>query len=235
MELNAIFHRKQPEFEPQRCVVAKIVELCSADFQEFRSGMMHDWDFIAENIPLMGFDENGTRHCMLVLGEGCDDGILVDSQGYDYARYASFVPGARELLLMAQQMAELGFVNQIAQIEAANLDCADDWMSSARGLAQVDTNSDVESHLDYLRCLREFSDAFAEIDQQYEEVAAEIFNYKPGYLPTELLPAAHWICNGGTADEAYIKAQNGDFDLTEPTEQTAASAQAQGLDAGMIF
>ena len=106
MELNAIFHPKQPEFEPQRCVVAKIVELDSIDYREFRSNMMQDWDFIAENIPLMGYDENGTRHCMLVLGEGFDDGILVDSQGYDYARYASFLPGARQLVQAHEQQFE---------------------------------------------------------------------------------------------------------------------------------
>jgi len=41
-----------------------------------------------------------------VLGEGCDDGILVDSQGATYARYASFAPGARELLELHDQQFE---------------------------------------------------------------------------------------------------------------------------------
>lgn len=187
MELNAIFHRKQPEFEPQRCIVTKIIELDDIDFREFRSNMMQDWDFIDENVPLMGFDENEIRHCMLVLGEDFDDGVLVDSQGATYARYASFVPGARELLLMAQQMAELKFANQIAQIEAADLDRADGWIAHAHNLAQADFTGPVV-HLDYVQLLQEFGDAFAEINRQYEEVAAEIFNYKPGLLPAELLP-----------------------------------------------
>jgi len=34
---------------------------------------------------------------MLVLGEGVDDGILVDPQGYDYARYTAYIPMARQL------------------------------------------------------------------------------------------------------------------------------------------
>ena len=42
-------------------------------------------------------DKNGVSHCLLVLGEGQDDGILVESEGSFYARYSAFVPNARQL------------------------------------------------------------------------------------------------------------------------------------------
>jgi len=37
---------------------------------------------------------------MLVLCEGIDDGILVNSEGFAYARYAAYLSGARTLSLM---------------------------------------------------------------------------------------------------------------------------------------
>lgn len=54
--------------------------------------------FIRENIDRMYQDEDGVNHCLLVLGEGCADGILVESEGSTYARYSAFVPNARRLL-----------------------------------------------------------------------------------------------------------------------------------------
>lgn len=36
-------------------------------------------------------------HCLLVTGEGRRDGVLVEAEGYDYARYASYVPDAAAL------------------------------------------------------------------------------------------------------------------------------------------
>ena len=43
-------------------------------------------------------DTNGIHHCLLAMGEGCSDGILIEAEGYDYARFASFLPGAREFV-----------------------------------------------------------------------------------------------------------------------------------------
>ena len=48
--------------------------------------------FIAENIDLMYQDDDDVFHCILVTGENRTDGILVESEGYGYARYASYIP-----------------------------------------------------------------------------------------------------------------------------------------------
>ena len=36
-------------------------------------------------------------HCLLVRCEGVSESILVESEGYDYARYCAFVPDHRKL------------------------------------------------------------------------------------------------------------------------------------------
>jgi len=80
MLINVQLRSKQEEIQPMRCDVACIVELSNAEFHA---------------IP-----------CMLVLGEGVDDGILVDPQGYDYARYTAYIPMARQLFQNEQMESE---------------------------------------------------------------------------------------------------------------------------------
>jgi len=41
----------------------------------------------------MRIDKNGVRHCILVKVSGENDGILVESEGYEYARYAAYLKG----------------------------------------------------------------------------------------------------------------------------------------------
>jgi hypothetical protein len=65
-----------------------------------------DHDFIKSICPILKTDEFHAIPCMLVLGEGVDDGILVDPQGYDYARYTAYIPMARQLFQNEQTETE---------------------------------------------------------------------------------------------------------------------------------
>ena len=85
--INAQLRSKQEEIQPTRCDVACIVELSNAEF----------YDFQFNPLPDLKTDAFHAIPCMLVLGEGVDDGILVDPQGYDYARYTAYIPMARQL------------------------------------------------------------------------------------------------------------------------------------------
>lgn len=110
LKTKAILHRKDEEIRAHDCEITKVVELDSNRFQQFQRNLLHDYDFIAENADAMRVDENGVSHCLLVLGEGHEDGILVRSGGYDYARYSALLPHARSILAqqsMSQTLAEL--------------------------------------------------------------------------------------------------------------------------------
>lgn len=98
LNLQAIFTRKAEDFPVWDCVIEKIVELPEAEYKYFKTAPLRDMPFIAENTDLMYRDENGVFHCLLVLGEESSDGILIESEGYNYARYSSFMPGAREFV-----------------------------------------------------------------------------------------------------------------------------------------
>ena len=98
MLINAQLRSKQEEIQPVRCDVACIVELSNAEFYDFQFNPLADHDFIKEHLHDLKTGEFHAIPCMLVLGEGVDDGILVDPQGYDYARYTAYIPMARQLM-----------------------------------------------------------------------------------------------------------------------------------------
>ena len=97
MILKADFRCKQVALEVEACVVEKVVELSTAEFDQFCRSMLEKYPFIREARASLHYDD-GMRYGFLVLGVGRNDGILVDTQGADYARYSAFVPNARSLL-----------------------------------------------------------------------------------------------------------------------------------------
>lgn len=105
MIVRTLFDRKPGSYErPPESVVEKMVELPAAQFAEFLKAPLKDWTFIAENVERMYHD--GERdHCLLVLEQGKDDGLLVQSEGFSYARYAAYLPGARIILNAAVEQA----------------------------------------------------------------------------------------------------------------------------------
>ena len=95
LEMNAVFARKTDEYPVWNCQIEKVVELGSKEFDDYINDPLANMDFIEESKDLMYKDREGQYHCLLVLGENRNDGILIEAEGYDYARYSSFVPQAR--------------------------------------------------------------------------------------------------------------------------------------------
>ncbi len=116
MKINVPFRRKDTEIETSPCVVEKTVELSAEWFEHFSENLMNDYDFIIENSDCMYQDRNGVSHCLLVLGEGRDDGILVESEGSSYARYSAFVPNARQLAILDQHPSVSAFLNEMKRL-----------------------------------------------------------------------------------------------------------------------
>jgi len=126
MKLNAQFHHKQSEFNTNPAVVEKIIEIPQYEFMSLCRAPMKDRAFITENIDLMRRDAEGVYHCLLVLGERCDDGILIEAEGYDYARKSAFMPGARQVVYGSQQY------ECLKRFEKSMNDAADELISCAR-------------------------------------------------------------------------------------------------------
>ena len=100
MIVKVIPQRKEPEIVVQPWEVEHVVELPPGEFRHFKEHLLDDYPFIAEHAQELHTDGHGIAHGMLVLCEGIDDGILVNSEGTSYARYAAYLSGARTLSLM---------------------------------------------------------------------------------------------------------------------------------------
>ena len=106
--MKAIFERKPSDFDLRNFEVSKTIRLPADVFEAVLQKPMRDYDFIQDNIEQMHCDSSGVYHCLLLTGEGRNDGLLVESEGYGYCRYASYVPNISALTSPAlQQLNEL--------------------------------------------------------------------------------------------------------------------------------
>ena len=97
MKFKANFVEKPVNFQMDDCQIEKVVELSHEDFCRLRITPLADQPFIRENKDCM-FHRDGVIHCLLALGQGSNDGVLVDAEQYDCARLAAYVPGMRDIV-----------------------------------------------------------------------------------------------------------------------------------------
>ena len=82
--------------QPIRVEVVKVIQLTAQQFRHFSANLLQDMPFIIANKNLTNYDKGVTR-CLLVTAKRRRDGILVDCQGFNYARYSAYVSDKRSL------------------------------------------------------------------------------------------------------------------------------------------
>lgn len=77
---------------PYQVKIMKQIHLTAAQYRHFLTHLWEDMPFIADNKALMGCGkDHSVSHCLLVTTRNIKGGILVDCEGFDYARYAAEV------------------------------------------------------------------------------------------------------------------------------------------------
>lgn len=87
LKLNAMMWRKPETLEPLSYKVSEVIVLSDAEFRDVMKNSLEDRGYLS--------GRHGDDTCVLLLSETGDDGILVDTQGYDYPRYSAFIPKAK--------------------------------------------------------------------------------------------------------------------------------------------
>lgn len=103
LQMRADFRRKEPRVAAKKCVIEKTIVLSAEEYDHFTNHLLHDHDFIEQNRELMG-EWDGAWHCLLVTGEGVEEGVLVQSEGTSYARYSALVPSVSALIVQENRM-----------------------------------------------------------------------------------------------------------------------------------
>jgi hypothetical protein len=68
--------------------IEKIIELSAEEYLKFTEDFLEYYSFITENKELM-YEKDGILHCILVKDKNSDEGVLIESEGYDYPRYTA--------------------------------------------------------------------------------------------------------------------------------------------------
>ena len=104
--LNANMICKADRFVPKKCAVEKVIEVSDSEFRTFIENPMKRNYYLPQYKDLMGYYDD-SYHGVLFVNMDSGDGLLVNSEGYDYARYSQYIPNAREIIQRHEQTAAL--------------------------------------------------------------------------------------------------------------------------------
>lgn len=130
MIIEAQLQFKDTEVKTDRCQVDEVIELPHGNFEYFRNLPLDDYDFIKRALDKLPATNDNTRHCILALDESGSNGILIDPEGYFFARYTAFIPNARQML------------------EAEEYPSLTNYVKSMRDIAETVTQVALNSHTD---------------------------------------------------------------------------------------
>lgn len=125
LKLNAMMWRKPETLEPLSYKVSEVIVLSDAKFRDVMKNSLEDREYLS--------GRHGEDTCVLLLSENGDDGILVDTQGCNYPRYAAFVPKAK---IIANE-----FIQRVTEEQNSN-DDEDNKTKRKRGEEIKDEKSD---------------------------------------------------------------------------------------------
>ncbi|MDD4714903.1 MAG: DUF6329 domain-containing protein [Candidatus Absconditabacteria bacterium] len=106
---KAIFERKISEFHTRECAINGIELMNDKEFETFSKNLLSEQSFITDRKDEMYIDTTGQIHGLLALNSDSGNGILIDSQGYDYPRYVTFMPNIKpyieqQISMIAEQI-----------------------------------------------------------------------------------------------------------------------------------
>jgi hypothetical protein len=159
MKLKVNFERKIPTFNLSEAFIEAVVILPEQRFKAFSRGLLKDEDFIKDHKESMYMDEKGVRHSLLILGDQSDDGFLVESQGYDYARYVAWLPRIKpyfnqQMLQLAEALIREGCMHT----ESGNWITDFDEIKDQYGITIKNGNGIGEQVLNILSCADEMAE-----------------------------------------------------------------------------
>lgn len=91
---------KAPFPEKARFKITKVIELPRNQYHRYMNELLRDVSFISRNVADMRFDgKTETFLCLFVTSRDEISGLLIEADGFDYARYAAFIPDKKALAL----------------------------------------------------------------------------------------------------------------------------------------
>lgn len=114
MILNTKMKLKQYSLETSKCIVERVIEMPSDEYKSLCHDPAWGCDKVEANSDAMYIDEDKTFHCLLILDENGNDGILASDNGYmvDTAN----IPNARQLVMLDKYPSLEEYVKRMAAV-----------------------------------------------------------------------------------------------------------------------
>ncbi len=103
MVIHAKLMRKETDFTPTTCIVDAAIPVSTEEFYKLRNQPMQEHPLIEKHYSNMFTEREGVKHCILIYDAKQGDGLLIDAEGANYARYAQYIPGAKTLIEQYEQ------------------------------------------------------------------------------------------------------------------------------------
>ena len=94
--MNGKLIHKASDHNTKRCEIEKWVFLPHSDFERLKANPYQEHEAITAARDLMYEDKNA-YHCIMLLDEYGEDGLLIEAEGFDYPRLSMFVPDAKSI------------------------------------------------------------------------------------------------------------------------------------------
>lgn len=116
MIINIPLQGKASSLDASKCNIVGVEYVPEATFLLLKRETLRDYPFLEKWSSKLGGNPDGTLNSLLVLNDRNDDGIVVHTSGYSYARYAAFLPGAKTLLSMYTYQCMEDFVHEMTNL-----------------------------------------------------------------------------------------------------------------------
>ena len=99
IKLNVTMKYKADSYKQANnlCVVEEVVPIPDVDFLEMATFPCRDNPYITLHKDSM-YADSEAMHCVLFIAEKQGDGFLVESEGYEYARYSQYISHAADIV-----------------------------------------------------------------------------------------------------------------------------------------
>lgn len=160
--LNANMICKSSGFRPQKCAVEKVIEVSNSEFKKLIENPMKRNYYLPQYKDLMGYYDD-SYHGVLFVNMENGDGLLVNSEGYDYARYSQYIPNARGIIRDFEQTAALE--NLKTRMDC----CIDKWLEKYEGENKFDIPlTDLINDVDFGEFFTEYASERLSADPRIE-------------------------------------------------------------------
>ena len=138
MKIRANMHFKDAYTCDEEYIIERAVTISSAEFDYICKHLLEDNRYVKDNLDVMYCNENNKLHCLLMINESTGNGLLINSEGSEYARYHSYIPNARQIVILNKYPVLNNFIERMS-------DVAEDILAKATaGLSEDDDEYEVD-------------------------------------------------------------------------------------------